>query len=255
MRFTFSLSRLAAFALLWLVGSTTVFAQVTISASAINYTTISSAIAAAPVNSTITVAAGTYPEQLVINKNLTITGAGASSTTIKAPNTGLVATVIDSDRYAVVDIKGGATVSISGVTISGTFGLANGCVPDYYGVFVYEISTINLSNVRITAIKEQDPSLFGCQNGIGILTGSSGLASVGNANLTNVTIDDYQKGGIIVTYIGSSLTANGVTVTGIGDSNVIGQNGIQVSDNATATINNATVTGNSYVTPRAKPSS
>jgi hypothetical protein len=51
----------------------------------VNYPSINAAIAAAPAGSTINVAAGNYNEDVVINKTLTLTGAGAASTIISGP--------------------------------------------------------------------------------------------------------------------------------------------------------------------------
>ncbi len=59
-------------------GSTTV----TASCDPIHYTSITAAITAATPGSVIFVQSGTYTEQVVINKSLTLTGAGSASTTI-----------------------------------------------------------------------------------------------------------------------------------------------------------------------------
>ncbi len=52
------------------------------------YTSIQSAINAAADGSTITVGPGTYTEQLLIQKNLTLVGAGIGQTIVKAPTSG-----------------------------------------------------------------------------------------------------------------------------------------------------------------------
>src|SRR5262249_37346464 len=59
-------------------------------------------------------------------------------------------------------------------------------------------------------------------------------------------IDGYQKGGILVENAGASAKIFGNTVTGAGPTGVIAQNGIQVSDGATARVRHNQVSGNSY---------
>ena len=56
----------------------------------------------------------------------------------------------------------------------------------------------------------------------------------------------YQKGGIVVDNAGSNATITNNAVTGAGTTSVNGQNGIQISRGATATLSGNTVTGNSF---------
>ena len=95
------------------------------------FSTIQAAINAADRGDTIQISAGTYVEQLTINKNLRLLGSGADenddhegqrktadthSTVIKAPTTLLPGSF---GRTVIVDIRNGAKVTISNLTIMG----------------------------------------------------------------------------------------------------------------------------------------
>src|SRR5215831_17434642 len=74
--------------------------------------TIQHAVTVACAGDVVSVAAGTYVEQVTIGTSLTLTGAGAAITTIQVPPT---PTVPDD----IVRIQAGATVELSGFTVSG----------------------------------------------------------------------------------------------------------------------------------------
>ena len=68
----------------------------------------------------------------------------------------------------------------------------------------------------------------------------------GTATITNNTISDYQKTGIIVDGTGSAATITGNTITGVGPTTVIAQNGMQISRGAAATVTGNRISGNEY---------
>jgi predicted outer membrane repeat protein len=74
--------------------------------SGCDYATISDALAAAKSGEKITIAAGGYSGDLTIGKNVSLLGAGADQVTI-------------SGGSPVISVSPGATVTISGVTITG----------------------------------------------------------------------------------------------------------------------------------------
>ena len=215
-------------------GSTTV----TASCDPTHYTSITDAIAAAAPGSVIFVASGTYTEQVVIDESLSLIGAGSASTIIQAPST----LMSDPDgNQDIVLIDGATTVAnISGFTISGPG--PSGCGSINYGIYVRGGATANISNNVVTNIR--DNPLGGCQNGVAIRVGSKALGQTGKATITNNTISDYQKGGIVIDNTGSYADIEDNLVQGVGDTPLIAQNGIQISRGATATIANNTVSDN-----------
>ena len=209
------------------------------------YTTISSALTAAVSGQTINVCAGTYDEQLVITKAVSLVANG--SVTVNGPGTySGTSTSCDADgpgNQDEVDICVNGAVSISGFTINGGFVEAY-CNDNYYGIAVLGGATLTLSNSIIEGVGGPNPG--GCQGGVGIQVGEATgptTADAGHATLTSDTVETYQKNGITVDGGGSTATITGVTVVGAGIA-PIAQNGIQISDGAKATITGADVTGN-----------
>lgn len=196
---------------------------------------------------TIQVAAGTYTQQLVINKCVFIVGAGQGSTTIKSPAVLATSSIpaIGANRASIVEVTSNSTISMSDLTVAGPVPFS---APGVSGIFVVGNAALKLTNVRVTAI-HQTSGIDGTQKGNAIVAGSTLYNQVGSLDLTNVTVDNYQKTGIIVDRLASSLTMTNTTVTGIGNTNIIAQNGVQVGRRASATISNSTISDNKYFDP------
>ncbi len=80
---------------------------------------IQSAVDAASNGDTINVAAGIYDEQIIINKELTLNGAGGSETKIIPASTTLAA-IPSSEGIAGIIIVEGTTVNLSNLSVGGT---------------------------------------------------------------------------------------------------------------------------------------
>jgi fibronectin-binding autotransporter adhesin len=83
-------------------------------ASGCPYSSIAAAFAAAPSGARIIVAAGTYQDTLDIDKNVTLQGAGAASTTLAAP-----APTSAFGGATVVVVEPNVKVTVRGMTITG----------------------------------------------------------------------------------------------------------------------------------------
>jgi len=207
------------------------------------FSTIQDAIAAVAPGGTVYVNGGEYVEQLVIDKSVKMVGAGVDATTVKAPASLPKSTNMAS---AIVMIKGeGVEVELSDLTVSGPG--PSGCNSIAAGIAVYEGAYANIHDNRIADIRdEKDGGMSGCQNGSAIIVGSQTYGTTGTADITNNEVVRYQKRGILVENDGSSATITGNTVTGVGTTDIIGQNGIQVHYGANAILTGNTVTNNSY---------
>jgi len=108
------------------------------------YSTISAAVSAATAGSTITVAAGTYREAVVIGKSLYLIGAGSTKTVVDAaglPNA--------------IYVDGFDNPGLSGVTVTG-FKLENA---NFEGFAATSVKNLNFSNNLVTGNdRSQDTS-------------------------------------------------------------------------------------------------
>jgi hypothetical protein len=96
--------------------------------------TITYAIGQAADGDTISVAAGTYAEHdIAVNKSLTISGAGAASTTVDAQSAGRVFRMGDATK----------TIALSGMTITG------GHLSGADGGGIFNMATLTLTNATV----------------------------------------------------------------------------------------------------------
>ena len=84
------------------------------------FATIQSAVTAAVDGDTVQVHAGTYIEQVSINKNITLTGENKLTTIIQAPPTMLLdCTSPQLDNSPIVCVNGTTSTTIQGFTVDG----------------------------------------------------------------------------------------------------------------------------------------
>ena len=196
--------------------------------------TIQHAVDVACSGDTVNAAAGTYTEQVTIEKSLTVTGAGASTTKILAPPT--LPPNSGAGTSDIVQIDGsGVSVNLSGFTVSGPG--PSGCGSIRAGVEVFNGATASIHNNTIADVRDQP--LSGCQNGVAIIVGSSSTSA--SATITSNSLHGYQKNAMVIEGAGTTATVTGNTAQGVGNTTLIAQNGIQVSDGALATVSGNTV--------------
>jgi hypothetical protein len=214
------------------------------------YTTISAAVSAAMAGDTIAINPAMYTEQVTINTSLTMMGT-AAGVVIQSPMT----LTPDLGEVPVVEIKGGATVNISNLTIQGPAPLqdiAPGTQAAINGIYVVGGATANLTGVTITDIGPEPITGFQF-GGRGILVGHAVSSAqgveqeqVGHATITDCTITHYQKNGIQGEGTGTTVTATGNMVYSGGPTPVNGENGIVIGAGTTGTVTNNIVSGNQF---------
>jgi parallel beta-helix repeat protein len=202
------------------------------------YSTIQAAVDDADPGDRIFVATGLYEEQVVV-------GDGKDDIQIKAAgNAHIVAPDTFGDpSNAIVHIDGAEDVDLIGFTIRGT----DDTVGPNYGVLVDGGGSADILRNRIFGVR--DNPLTGRQEGVAIQFGQFNPNEAGNGSAVGNRIDDYQKGGIVVIGDGSSALVAHNRVRGAGPTDVIAQNGIQVSDGATGRVEFNFVSGNAFTGP------
>ena len=186
--------------------------------------TVQAAIGQVSVGGTVHVAAGTYVEtgQIVINKNLTISGDTVTKPVVKpAQSTGS-----SGDARGWILINSGVTANLDHLVLDGT------------GFNVYQAIRSNgagtIDNVDVQHIK------YGQYVGFGV-------ATFGNMTVSNSTFTDIERVGVIA--FGSGVTAaiiDGNTFTGKGAGDWLDY-GVELGGGATATITDNVITGNTGV--------
>jgi nitrous oxidase accessory protein NosD len=210
----------------------------------------------------IHVCAGTYREQLSIERPVTITGyegatvgvpsvtADSSTPCDQVSESG--STFPDQDE---ISICGAGKVVIKNLDVDAIWPGqpvgAEECGFNLYGILVAGGAELELSGS--TVIGAAPKVINGCQYGVGIEVGfnARGSVSAGKAKLSKDVVKGYDKNGITIAGTGSEATIKTVTVTGAGKTPVIAQNGIGVQEGAKATITGATVSGNECEYPGA----
>jgi hypothetical protein len=174
------------------------------------FTTIQAAVDTAVAGDQIQVCAGTFTEQVLIDKSVTLVGAGAAQTKILAP-TPLTGT---QDIVTITNPVGGSAVAVdlSGFTASGPGGPENDCPGLLSGVCVRGGAQARIHGNVFTAIRTEP--LGGCQKGIGVR--AAGLRPDDRQRRSPVTRSPISEGGIVVDGDGSAATITDNTITGVG---------------------------------------
>jgi Right handed beta helix region len=214
----------------------------------IHFTTIQAAVNGVAAGSTIRVCPGIYPEQVVINKNLTVSGVesdNAFNPTLVMPSSGgFTANTSSLSSGAplagqIVVAAPATDVEISNLTVDGTGNnLNNGCSDTrLIGIIFQNASgTINYVVARNQA---QNTANFGCAGsaGLGIFVQSAGPSTPSEVTIRNSSVYGFQKNGITANETGTTVRIRQNSVVGGGPVG-IAQNAIQIGFGATGLVEN-----------------
>ncbi|WP_088044283.1 hypothetical protein [Bacillus sp. EAC] len=197
-----------------------------------DFSTIQAAIDAANNGDTISVSAGTYLEQITIpagKDNLIIVSSRQTRAIIKPPPGGLTGNLsiltinAKCTRFANFNISGPSTTPGN---------LKN-------GILVTKDASAIITNTVISEIRDNPLSDLHQGTGINVDGGAAKIISntVSNYQLTGIRVNGQNK---------SESTIFNTVVTGVGPTNVIVQNGIQISRGARAWIQSNLIRKNFY---------
>lgn len=262
---SFTLAPLVLFALVAGISQNLFAANSTVGSCAgpgTHYPTIGAAVAAATSGSTIDVCPGKYPEQVVISTSLTLTGiknGTSDAVVVLPPSGGMVQNTTDQRGAVAAQIlvmpnpntpAVSPTVTINNLTVDGKGNQYN--TDDLRGI-CYQDASGTVSHVAVrNEVPNDTPT--GIQSGQGIFVETTNLPSA-TLTVSNSSVHNYNKNGIVARYTGATLTATGNYVQGAGPISYIGQNGIEIAfGGAAGTIKNNTVIDNFYTPTTASAS-
>jgi parallel beta-helix repeat protein len=218
-----------------------------------SFSTIQAGVNGSPAGGVVDVCPGTYPEQVFINKRLTLQGiavGSANQAVVAVPVGGVVANTTSlatgSPIAAQIWVHDTTPVNISNIVVDGSGNGISACTPNLVGVYYQDASgTVNDVVARNQTAGLTSP-LNGCQWGLGIFV-QSGVSTVtgrtGTSTVTvlNSSVHDFQKNGITGNEVGTKLTATSNEVRGQGPTTGAAENGIQLGFGATGKVNANTV--------------
>ncbi|MBD3161777.1 MAG: hypothetical protein GF328_06695, partial [Candidatus Latescibacteria bacterium] len=200
------------------------------------YATIQAAVDASSPGDEIVIAAGTYEEQVVITTDdITLTGAGVGSTTIKSPVSLTDFFTTSVDNYPVVFVNGATGLVLEHLTVDG-FGRGNANYR-FIGVGFYNgggaVLDCEIKDIR-------DTPFSGSQHGVALYAYNTDGGPY-SLEAGNCTFPGFQKNAMALSGEGLTVDVHDCEIVGAGVTTVIAQNGIQISHGAGGTVTDCEV--------------
>jgi nitrous oxidase accessory protein NosD len=207
------------------------------------FTSIQAAVNAAKSGDLIRVCAGTYHEQVVIEKSLSLE-ADNGVTVIPSAVVANAAGLSSGDPIAaIILVRNADDVDLQGFIVDGSANGLTGCGPTLIGILYQDASgSIEHNFVRQVRLGSTLP---GCQSGnaIDVESSSSGQS---NVTIADNSVDAYQKNGITANEPGTRVVVTANAVTGLGPTTGAAQNGIQIGFGAHGRVTKNAVADNVY---------
>jgi hypothetical protein len=227
-----------------------------------DFPTVQAAVNAATPGSTILVRAGTFAEQVVIDKDLTIRGVDSAGTIISSP-AALTPHGVDAvtglAQTAIVRVGNGARVRLSDLTVSGPAPCGQ-----VTGIIALQGATLEISDAHVHDIEPGAVSCPAQPRGVGVAFGASPRiqvdghsGSAASGGVTRVAIDTVLNEGLVATApydLSPSRVRFAHDIIRLGSPPFpVAQNAIDVFLNAVADVSHNTIDGASCTAPGCGP--
>lgn len=206
-----------------------------------NGMSIQVAIDSAASGGTVSVAAGTYDEQVIVDKALTLQGVGFPTIIKPSQTTASAFTLFNRASGGAANSAGiivvnapGDSVTVHSLSVDGSLVTSLPTGGNGFMGILGRATRMLVDTVMISGI--------GIANGNGIYVTS--LDSVVGVEVCRSTVSGYLKNGITANFSGMTAYVHHNTVTGMGPTTSIAQNGIQIGFGASGTVSNNVVSDN-----------
>lgn len=205
-----------------------------------SYASLADAVANARSGDTIVLSAGTFTltEQLVVDKALTLVGAGKGETLLDYDGSQGSPTgrAYVGGRTANPVVYATGALTLQDLTIRGVVGSAGHALVDG----VYATAGLQMNNAAITDVRCTADGADIC----GVQTGRAVMAVGCSVSLESVDLLRFQKQAVDVSDV--DLTVRNSTIQGCGDNAIIAQNGLVLRDGTTAAVTGTTISAMKY---------
>jgi Right handed beta helix region len=214
----------------------------------VHYPTIQHAVNAVSPGTTVNVCPGVYHQQVLIGKSLTLQGVAngnAAAAVIYPPLTGLKVNYTDfqGGHYAAqLAVIGAADVIIRNVTVDGS----NNLLPCSNPLTLFQSILFSNASGTVSHVVTRNqyfPTAPTCNTGNGIVVTNDPIVGTSDVTIENSSIHDFQGGGIFAYFPGATVKIIDNFISNAGNTNSFPSNGIEIADEAAATISGNTITG------------
>lgn len=210
------------------------------------YTTIGAAVKAASAGDVIAICPGLYPEQLIINKPLTLRGISTEVNGLQVDRVLVQPALQDLGGLAteaVITVINTSNVTIQNLALDASNNSVSGCSPSVADIHFYNASgTVDHSALFGAELSNpQSCTTLPFGNGFGVRVDSNQPGPF-HVSISNNSIHDYMCNGVLVTGDGITGDVTGNNISGIGPAGGVFQFGVFIVNSAVGHVQSNVIT-------------